>query len=166
MFWRVLRDRLSPCLLFFAFTATALHAAQPLAGSSLVVEGLGRGTVALDGQWEFRTGDDPAWSSPTLDDTGWEHMRIDRPWGDQGHYGYAGFAWYRRHVDFVQSPGSTPEVVLYMPHVRCAYQVYWNGRLVGHYGDLPARPFFRFALPQASGLGQPQQGVLAIRTRR
>jgi hypothetical protein len=166
MFWRVLRDRLSPCLLFFALTATSLHAAQPLAGSSLVVEGLGRGTVALDGQWEFRTGDDPAWSSPILDDTGWEHMRIDRPWGDQGHYGYAGFAWYRRHVDFVQSPGSTPEVVLYMPHVRCAYQVYWNGRLVGHYGNLPARPFFRFALPQASGLGQPQQGVLAIRTRR
>jgi hypothetical protein len=120
----------------------------PLAGYSLVVEGLGRSTVALDGQWQFHLGDDPAWSSPVFDDTGWDHLRVDRPWGDQGHYGYAGFAWYRRHVDFVQKPGP---------------QVYWNGLLVGHFGRLPARPFFRFALPQAFGLGRPQQGVLAIR---
>src|SRR5271170_383543 len=130
MLWRVLRDRLSPCLLFFALPVTALYAAPPLAGSSLVVEGLGRGTVALDGQWQFRVGDDTAWSSPAFDDTGWERLLVDRPWGDQGHYGYAGFAWYRRHLDFVQSAGSPGDVVLYMPHVRCAYEVYWNGRLV------------------------------------
>jgi hypothetical protein len=150
-------------LLVFTLTATASHSAEPLAGSSLVVEGLGRGTVALDGRWQFRVGDDPAWSSPTLDDTGWEHLRVDRPWGDQGHYGYTGFAWYRRHVDFVQSAESPVEVVLYMPHVRCAYEVYWNGRPVGHFGSLPAKPLFRFALPQTFELGRPQQGVLAIR---
>src|SRR5271170_5625745 len=164
MHWRILGDKLTPFLLLFALTATALYAAQPLAGSSLVVEGLGKGTVALGGQWQFRIGDDPAWSAPTLDDTGWEQLRAGRPWGDQGHYRYAGFAWYRRHLNFVQNPGSPSEVVLYMPHVRCAYEVYWNGRLVGHYRTLPARPFFRFALPQTFGLGQPQQGVLAIRT--
>lgn len=142
MLWRVLHDELALFLLFFALTATALHAAEPLAGSSLVVEGLGRGTVALDGQWQFHVGDDPAWSSPTADDNGWEYLRVDRPWGDQGHYGYAGFAWYRRHLDFVQSPASPAEVLLYMPHVRCAYEVYWNGQLVGHFGTLPASPFF------------------------
>jgi hypothetical protein len=163
MLRRGLHDTLAPFLLFIAFAATALHAAEPLAGSSLVVEGLGRGTVALDGQWQFHVGDDPAWSSPTVDDTGWEHLRVDRPWGDQGHYGCTGFAWYRRHVNFVQRPVSQAEVVLEIPHVRCAYEVYWNGRLVGHFGSLPARPFYRFALPVAFGLGQPQQGVLAIR---
>ncbi len=152
-------------LLVFALTTagTVLHAAEPLVGSSLVVEGLGRGTVALDGLWQFHVGDDPAWSSPTLDEIGWEHLRVDQPWGDQGHYSYTGFAWYRRHVNFVQSPSSPVEVVLYMPHVRCAYEVYWNGRLVGHFGSLPAKPFFRFSLPQTFGLGRPRQGVLAIR---
>ena len=108
MLWRVVRDKLAPLLLFFTLPAIPLHAAQPLAGSSLVVEGLGRGTAALDGQWQFRLGDDPAWSLPTLDDTRWEHIRVDRPWGDQGHYGYTGFAWYRRHVDFVQGMDRHP----------------------------------------------------------
>jgi hypothetical protein len=163
MYWRILCDKLTPFLLLFALTATALYAAQPLTGSSLVVEGLGRGTVALDGQWQFRVGDDPSWSSPTLDDAGWERLRIDQPWGNQGHYGYAGFAWYRRHLDFVQSPGSPAEVVLFMPHVRCAYETYWNGQLVGHYGTLPAKPLFRSASSQAFGLGRPLHGVLAIR---
>ena len=163
MIRRGLHGKLAPLLLLFAFAAAALHAAVPLDGSSLVVQGLGRGTVALDGGWQFHVGDDPAWSSPTVDDTGWEHLRVDRPWGDQGHYGYAGFAWYRRHVNFVQGPGSPAMVMLEIPHVRCAYEVYWNGQLVGHFGSLPARPFFRFALPEAFGLGHPQQGVLAIR---
>jgi Stage II sporulation protein E (SpoIIE) len=164
MLWRVVHEKLAPLLLFFTLATTALHSAQPLAGPSLVVEGLGRGAVALDGQWQFHIGDDPARSSPTFDDTGWEHLRVDRPWGDQGHYGYTGFAWYRRHVDFVQGPGSPSEVVLYMPHVRCAYEVYWNGRLVGHYGKLPTSPLFRSSSSQAFGLGRPQHGVLAIRT--
>lgn len=163
MYWRILRDKLTPFLLLFALTATALYAAQPLTGSSLVVEGLGRGTVALDGQWQFRVGDDPSWSSPTLDDAGWERLRIDQPWGNQGHYAYAGFAWYRRHLDFVQSSGSPDQVVLYMPHVRCTYETYWNGQLVGHYGSLPASPLFRSASSQAFGLGRPLDGVLAIR---
>ena len=156
-------NKLTLFLLVFALTGTALHATDPLAGSSLVVEGLGRGTVALDGQWQFRLGDDPTWASRTFDDTGWEHLRVGQSWGDQGHYGYTGFAWYRRHVDFVQNRESPVDVVLYMPHVRCAYEVYWNGELVGHFGSLPAKPFFRFALPQKFGLGRPQQGVLAIR---
>jgi hypothetical protein len=155
--------RLAPFLLFFALSATILHAAEPVAGAPLVIEGLGRGTVALDGPWQFRVGDDPAWSSPTLDDTGWEHLRVDRPWGDQGHYGYAGFAWYRRHIDFIQAAGPLANVMLYMPHVRCAYELYWNDQLIGHFGSVPARPFFRFALPQTIGLGRPRQGVLAIR---
>jgi hypothetical protein len=69
----------------------------------------------------------------------WEHLRVDQPWGDQGYYGYTGFVWYRRHIDFVQSLESPGEVVLYMPHVRCAYEAYWNGRLLGQLGSLPAK---------------------------
>jgi Stage II sporulation protein E (SpoIIE) len=158
-----LNNRLALFLVFFVFAATSLYATEPVAGAPLLVEGLGKGTVALDGQWQFRVGDDSAWSSPTLDDRDWERLRVDRPWGDQGHYGYAGFAWYRRHIDFDHNPLPQTEVALYIPHVRCAYELYWNGQLIGGFGSVPAKPFFRFAIPQTFGLGRPRQGVLAIR---
>ena len=160
-----LNNRLALFLVFFVFAATSLYATEPVAGAPLLVEGLGKGTVALDGQWQFRVGDDSAWSSPTLDDRDWERLRVDRPWGDQGHYGYAGFAWYRRHIDFGHNPVPQTEVALYIPHVRCAYELYWNGQLIGGFGSVPAKPFFRFAIPQTFGLGRPRQGVLAIRVR-
>src|SRR6202011_2099612 len=62
----------------------------------LVVDGLGRGTVPLDGPWQFHTGDDTSWANPAFDDSNWEQLDISRPWGDQGHWDYAGRAWYRR----------------------------------------------------------------------
>ena len=139
----------------------AMPAAQP--APVLVIRDIGPAEVAIDGDWQFHLGDDMRWASQTLDDTGWEHLHVGRPWGDQGHYGYAGFAWYRRHVAFAQRTGAQAGSALYIPHVRRAYEAYWNGRLVGHFGNLPARPFFRFALPQAFPLGEPHQGVLAIR---
>jgi hypothetical protein len=47
------------------FGVVLSHSEQPTgvqgqALAALVVEGLGRGTVALDGPWQFHTGDDPA----------------------------------------------------------------------------------------------------------
>jgi hypothetical protein len=63
-------------LVLFALGSVA-HAATPPA--PLNVEGLGKGTVALDGDWQFHLGDDPAWASPTLDDSGWEQIKVDKP---------------------------------------------------------------------------------------
>src|ERR1700683_94407 len=76
-----LNNRLALFLVFFVLPAPLLYAPEPVAGAPLLVEGLGKGTVALDGQWQFRVGDDSAWSSPTLDDRDWERLRVDRPWG-------------------------------------------------------------------------------------
>ena len=42
---------------------------------------VGRGTVAVDGAWKFRTGDDVAWAAPGLDDAGWESVDVGRTWG-------------------------------------------------------------------------------------
>jgi hypothetical protein len=47
------------------FGVVLSHSEQPTgvqgqALAALVVEGLGRGTVALDGPWQFHTGDVPA----------------------------------------------------------------------------------------------------------
>ena len=91
--------------------------AQAVAGSAqaFVAEGLGRGTVAVDGPWQFKTGDDVAWAAPGLDDSGWETVDVSRPWGGQGHRGYAGRAWYRRTIDFKDVRGLIAEVSVYVP---------------------------------------------------
>jgi hypothetical protein len=65
---------------------------------TLVVEGLGRGTVALDGPWQFHLGDDLTWADPAFDDSGWEQLSANKPWGMQGHANTEGMAWYRLRV--------------------------------------------------------------------
>ena len=78
----------------------ALLTLAPLAShaQTLTLQTLGHGTQPLDGPWQFHLGDDPTWSSPTLNDAAWEQLQTGQPWESQGHHGYTGFAWYRRHI--------------------------------------------------------------------
>jgi serine phosphatase RsbU (regulator of sigma subunit) len=143
--------------LLFAVAFAGAHAQQ---ASPLEIPPLAQATVPLDGVWQFHTGDSPAWSSPALDDSAWEPMEADRPWGMQKHFGYSGFAWYRRHLHFDQ-PTS---LALLLPHIAEVYQAFWNGQLIARYGTMP---------PHASWPGGDQRqivtlpaasdGVLAIR---
>jgi hypothetical protein len=163
MLRRILQGKLLPAFVFllFGFTLVARAATPP---APLNVEGLGKGTVALDGDWQFHLGDDPAWASPTLDDSNWERIGVDKPWGQQTHFGYTGYAWYRRHVSFVPVPGVQPDLALLLPRINDAYQVYWNGNLVGHQGKLPPHAYYyRDLPPQIVALGQAGSGVLAFR---
>ena len=134
---------------------------------SLVVSGLGRGTVALDGAWQFHTGDDRFWAMPEYDDSHWEQIDIGRPWGDQGHWAYTGFAWYRRHLSFGTAAagyGPSPdEVAMFVPHSSSIYEVYWNGLLVSPPQQMPASPADQFSPNGVFRLGPAQDGVLAIR---
>jgi hypothetical protein len=149
--------------------AQTLRAQTPSAppapdGETLVVQGVGKAMVALGGQWEFKTGDDMAWASPAFDDAGWERIGVDRHWGVQGHFAYTGFAWYRRHIDFVPVPGGATQMSLFMPLLGDAYEVYWNGALIGRYGSLPPHPLVYYQRgSQIFGLGTPGSGVLSIR---
>jgi hypothetical protein len=133
----------------------------------LVIDGLGKGTAPLDGPWQFHTGDNPEWASPLLDDSaakGWEQITADKPWGAQGHDSYEGFGWYRRHIRVTPAGGVAPEFALLLAQVDDAYEIYWNGTLVGGYGKLPPRPIWYYRPPQHTfGLGRLQSGVLAIR---
>jgi hypothetical protein len=48
--------------------------------------------------------------------------------------------------------------------VQDAYEVYWNGLLVGTYGKVPPSPSWYDSLwPETFGLGHTQEGVLAVR---
>ncbi len=152
-----------PAFIFLVFACT-LVARASVPPAPLNVEGLGKGTVALDGEWQFHLGDDPAWASPALDDSHWERIAVDKPWGQQTHFGYTGYAWYRRHVNFLPVPGVQPDLALLLPRVNDAYEVYWNGNLIGHQGKLPPHAYYyRDRPPEIVALGQAGSGVLAFR---
>ena len=146
--------------------STVVVAAPPpgLSGPLLVVR-LGEGPVLLSRPWLFRLGDDPTWADPELQDSNWERVTATLPWPMQGHYNYTGFAWYRLHVEFQQAGIESPSVALLIPHVDDAYELYWNGALVGRDGKFPPHPVWPLHSepPQVFRLGSVRSGVLALR---
>ncbi len=120
MIRRILPGKLLLTLVFVVFGSLSVRAAATPSPAPLNIEGLGKGTAALDGDWQFRLGDNPDWASPTLDDSGWERIGVDKPWGDQTHFGYTGFAWYRRHVNFLPVAGAESDLALLLPPIDAA----------------------------------------------
>jgi hypothetical protein len=124
--------------------------------------------VTLQGPWQFHLGDDLKWAQPGTRDMvgidGWEQIDPNATWGAQGHPSYTGFAWYRRHIHLAPAEGTSSGVALLMQHVDDAYEVYWNGTLVGRCGSLPPHPVYLYRDPAHTfGLGSKHDGVLALR---
>jgi hypothetical protein len=135
-------------LVVLALASPGTAAAAPAAPALRVA--VERSPTPLEGPWKFRTGDDMRWAAPDFDDSAWEAVDLTpRPgahdgdvgltnyvpgWVAQGHAGYAGYAWYRARVAVAASPGTT--LALLAPaYVDDAYQLYWDGRLLGESGD-------------------------------
>ena len=78
---------LAGALLCFAFGSLPAQSPQ------LVIDGLGKTTIPLDGPWQFHLGDSPSFASPQLDDSAWQPILAGQPWEAQGYHGYTGFAW-------------------------------------------------------------------------
>jgi serine phosphatase RsbU (regulator of sigma subunit) len=136
----------------------------PSASSPLAVQGLGNATALLDGPWQFHTGDSPAWASPTLDDSTWERLSVDKSWGAQTHFDYAGFGWYRRHLHFDSNFKLPPDLTLNIPNIDQVGEIYWNGQLIGHLGTPPPHPSWNLGSRRVTVPFHPSgDGVLAIR---
>ena len=133
---------------------------KPSLEPAFVVDGLGRASVAVGGPWRFQTGDDPAWAAADFDDSSWEQSDVSRSWGDQGHWAYAGRAWYRRQIEIA---GDATDLALYVPETACAYEVYWNGRMIGRTDRMPAQTMLNDSVPQVFPLQGAVRGVLAFR---
>lgn len=134
------------------------------AGRTLVLDGLGKGTADLDGLWQFHLGDDPIWARPSFNDAGWQSILADAPWGAQGHASYAGFAWYRRHLNISPAPGATGKEEILIPDAEDAYEVYWNGKMIGQHGQFPPHAYWYYSVfPRSFPLTGGTSGVLAIR---
>ena len=129
----------------------------------LIMQGLGFATVPLDGAWQFHPGDDSAWASPKLDDSTWEPIQVGRAWEGQGHPGYTGFAWYRRHLMCAWRTyqlESRPAIAIRGGCLRGLLE----RRTGGEPGQGSPHPvWYLQAPPTRFVLGPPQSGVLAIR---
>ena len=150
--------------LYSALVLTFLSLAIPGVSQTLKVQNPGTGAVPLDKDWRFHLGDDQAWVDPAADDSNWEPIRVDQPWGQQGHPSYTGFAWYRLRlqIDSSNSAGTKSLAVL-IPVVQDAYEIYWNGQKLGTYGRLPPDAKW-WAFGQGTVYPLPgSSGVLALR---
>jgi hypothetical protein len=174
------RRRLMAWILLATLLAWVVVIAALVRGGGKDPPPLRGAATLLDGNWRFRTGDDPRWADVRADDSGWETIPLTaKPgshdgdvglpdyvsgWMAHGHPGYTGFAWYRRLVDVPAGPASWD--ILGPTLVEDGYELYWNGQLLGGSGRLGPHPRvvgtrpLRFALP-ADAAGT--RGVLAIR---
>lgn len=161
---------------FVLLCAVSAAAEQPVPTSApktppnrtFVVKGLGKGVVNIDGDWQFVLGDDPQYAKPDYDDGWWE--KIGGPadqwdtWGAETHPSYTGFAWYRRHIDIQPTSGTTGQYKILITRVDDAYEVYWNGKLIGSEGRMPPHPYGYYHMyPHSYPLVGSAVGVLAIR---
>jgi hypothetical protein len=126
---------------------------------------LGDKPVALAGPWQFHPGDDMKWADPQFADSDWRWLSANGTWARQGYFKYAGYAWYRLHVQFQPEGVQLANVALLMARVDDAYELYWNGVLVARNGKFPPNPLWpEFGQPpKIVGLGPVHQGVLALR---
>jgi hypothetical protein len=155
-------------LMLIALSAASSQAAAQAAAPVLHVDGLGKGTAPLDGPWQFHLGDNPGWASAQVHDetgsSGWEQLSPDMTWGAQGHSAYTGYAWYRKHLHLAPAPGASPEFAMLIRQIDDAYEIYWNGQLIGRHGTMPPSPSYPYSPPaQTFGLGPVRDGVLALR---
>jgi hypothetical protein len=143
------------CFLFLLLQSlTWLALGQSLRAAPAAVRpipiSIGRSVFVLSGPWKFRTGDDLRWSGPGFDDSGWESVDLTAApgahdadvglsgylpgWTAKGHSGYSGYGWYRITVSVTASSGQILALAG-PPDVDDAYQVFFNGRLLGSAGD-------------------------------
>lgn len=152
-------------LMAIALVFGGMARAGPVPAGPVVIVRLGDSPVALAGPWQFHLGDDNNWADPRFPDADWQWLSANKTWARQGHFAYAGYAWYRLHVQFEPEGPQSPELALLIPRIDDAYEIYWNGVLIGRNGEFPPHPRWPESSqpPQEFELGSVHQGVLAVR---
>jgi hypothetical protein len=170
--WRLSRLCCLPALLLYvSFLVVSLptpalgqtSVVPSTSASAIAIEGLGRAIAPLDGPWHFHLGDDPNWASPSFDDSQWEQLTAEKPWGQQGHPSYTGYAWYRLHLSLNSAPGDQSSFALLVPHLDDVYEIFWNGNSIGRNGKFPSYPIWyrstNAPVLYSLGPGTPESGT-------
>jgi phosphoserine phosphatase RsbU/P len=93
---------------------------------------LGIPAANLTGNWRVAFGDDPAWAAPGFDDSHWRLQPVNQR--TAVHNRYIGYLWYRMHVPL---PAQHGPMSLSIAYGITSYEVYADGKLIGHFGGLP-----------------------------
>lgn len=165
----------------------ALAQSTPAPTPDIQTVTLGNSAVALTGPWKFQPGDSPIvngsplYAQPAFNDTLWAPMDLTPQtgavdlllgtssfvpgWTRKGYPNLTGFAWYRLRLR-VNDP-SQPLWIKMPANVDDAYQLYANGRLIGHFGDFsPTRVYHYVSRPLSFPLpALGPNGVLDLAVR-
>lgn len=87
-------------------TASTQNSLMSAGREQVVVPSSIHGTIKLDGNWRFHTGDDPAWADPAFDDSTWDKINVTTALPEQGVESYSGYGWYRLRLHPVPIPDS------------------------------------------------------------
>jgi hypothetical protein len=143
---------------------------SPVAAASVPIV-IGKSVVPLNGPWKFHTGDDLRWSDPNFDDSAWETVDLTPPpgahdsdvglsgyvpgWMSRGHKGCWGYGWYRIRMS-VSAPQRDTLALAGPPDVDSAYQVFFNGQLLGGAGKFTgSTPIVYSVQPRMFSLPRP-----------
>jgi hypothetical protein len=97
---------------------------------------------SLQGNWNFKIGDNPEWSKINFDDSNWKKIYVPSPWEEEGYQGYDGFAWYRRTVE-IPSSYVNRNLTLELGYIDDVDEVFFNGVKIGQAGSFP--PYYSTA---------------------
>jgi hypothetical protein len=84
--------------------------------------------------WQFCGGDDARWADPDFDASNWKILQPTADWDTQGFAAVDHLAWFRFRL---RVPASMPSLLLVMPRLDMAYQIFADGKLAGQVGSLP-----------------------------
>ena len=96
---------------------------------TLSLPAFAQGVITIDTQkCVWHPGDDPAWAASTLDETGWQPYSRWKLNPDQPRI------WVRCHADLSSLRSLANPTIQVRLHA--AYQIYFNGSLIGNSGNL------------------------------
>ncbi len=94
--------------------------------------------IQFSPDWKFSPGDDPEWSDRDYNDSDWDEIEVPAAWEEQGYKLHDGYAWYRKKVTIPSDiPGG--HLVLFLGKIDDDDEVYFNGKLIGHTGNIDSR---------------------------
>lgn len=93
-------------------------------------------SVSLNGEWQFKMGDDPSYKYEELDTHDWQRVLVPSGWSRLGLNKEKNVAWYRFRFT-VPDKMLGRQLVLFAGTIDDADETYFNGVLVGKTGKFP-----------------------------
>src|SRR5438270_9860780 len=100
------------------------------AGQTAIDAQSGPWTASLDGTWRWHLGDDLRWASADFNDSDWSELRVPGPLPEDEPERKP--YWIRLHLE----TGAISDPGLLLGPIAYVYEVYWDGRRIGQFGDL------------------------------